>query len=343
MKNYNFFKTDDNSTGLYNLRIGDIYHSKTGAYKESNEKFISPSYEILKNKNNIKLLDICTGIGYNLKAFINKFIDKELIIDCIDIDDSLVKISPFIKDGIDNQSIKFFLLNEILKNNIRLDDLNMELKECLNLENKHFFDEDMLNLIYFLSKSPYKTMQTPQKGTFLHNIYYNYISFSNSKDEISHLFLNKSIKYHFNDARIILNNIHSTYDVIFLDAFSPQKDPSLWTIDFLSLISNAMHNNSILISYSRSTPFRSALLELNLNVGKTILNNEDFGTIASKNKNNIFYPLTNYDLKLIATRSGITYKDINLNLDSSTIINNRVIEQNNSNRISHTKFLKNIE
>ena len=63
-------------------------------------------------------------------------------------------------------------------------------------------------------------------------------------------------------------------------------------------------------------------------------------TIASKNKNLIINPLSDYDFQLINTRSGITYKDPLLSFDSSTILLNRDLESKTSNRISRTQFLK---
>ena len=151
---------------------------------------------------------------------------------------------------------------------------------------------------------------------------------------------NFSIRYHFDDARKTMKELNNTYDVVFLDAFSSQKDPTLWTIDFLSAVKDKMNKNSILVSYSKSTPFRSALIELGFFVGKTFINEIDMGTIASLNEENITNKLTDYDLKLLSTRSGITFKDPNLNLTAKEILTNREIEQKNSNRLSHTAFLK---
>ena len=74
MNNYKFYKTDDNSTGIYCEDMKDILHSKTGAKKEAFDKFINPVDfdEFYKNKNNINILDICSGVGYNLKAALYK-------------------------------------------------------------------------------------------------------------------------------------------------------------------------------------------------------------------------------------------------------------------------------
>ncbi len=68
---YPYF-TNDGSVGLYSPDFDDIYHSSTGALTEAYEKFIMPvnMEEILK-RDSIKILDICYGIGYNSKSFLN--------------------------------------------------------------------------------------------------------------------------------------------------------------------------------------------------------------------------------------------------------------------------------
>ncbi len=135
-------------------------------------------------------------------------------------------------------------------------------------------------------------------------------------------------------------SMDNVYDVVFLDAYSPQKDPTLWTIDFLSLIKSKMNINSVLTSYSKSSPFRSALLKLGFHVGKTYIDNIDMGTVASLSPEKINYPLNDFDIELLSTRAGITYKDPNLNLTPEIIIKNRTNELNVSNLMSHSEFLK---
>lgn len=174
--------------------------------------------------------------------------------------------------------------------------------------------------------------------SFLHNIYYNYISKNTNNDPKPNRYVKSDFNILIGDARKNITELDKKYDIVFLDAFSPQKDPTLWTIDFLAKIKEKMNTNSILASYSKSTPFRSALLELGFNIGKTFLDNQDMGTIASLSHVN--NELTNYDLKLLATRSGITYKDETLRSSIDEIINRRIMEQKTSNRLSHTAFLK---
>ncbi len=156
----------------------------------------------------------------------------------------------------------------------------------------------------------------------------------------SNKYNNMSIRYYFGDARVNIKLLHDKYDIVFLDAFSPQKDPTLWTINFLSEIKNKMKCDSILLSYSKSTPFRSALNNLNFYIGKTYIDKKDMGTVASLTQSLILNPISEYDNKLYETKSGIVYKDKLLKLSPDEILLNRDTELKNSNRLSRNKFLK---
>ncbi|MBQ8459125.1 hypothetical protein IJ541_03365 [bacterium] len=72
MSGFHPYFTNDGSVGLYNEDFQDIYHSATGALTEAYEKFILPvNIENLLMNDSIKVLDICYGIGYNSKSFLN--------------------------------------------------------------------------------------------------------------------------------------------------------------------------------------------------------------------------------------------------------------------------------
>lgn len=132
---YPYF-TNDGSAGLFSPDADDIYHSTYGALTEAYEKFILPSNlnSFLKNNNEIKLLDICFGIGYNSKSFLNyildflynetiytdktKYSDKidtnnkkfKIYIHAIDTDKNLACLSPFFisnKKNIKNNNLSF--------------------------------------------------------------------------------------------------------------------------------------------------------------------------------------------------------------------------------------------
>jgi len=72
IKNSSF--TADGSISLYNLDYGEAYHAVSmGAYTESLHKYVLASGILKKILNkDMKLLDICFGIGLNLAVTIEK-------------------------------------------------------------------------------------------------------------------------------------------------------------------------------------------------------------------------------------------------------------------------------
>lgn len=343
MINFNFLETNDGSIGLYDNNVNDIYHSKTGALTEAKQKFIEPLFNCkeLLNKSDLNILDICYGVGYNSKALTAILSGHNFCIDCLEINKTLIALSPFINDGIENDLLKIKLLLFILKTYNSIDDYINLIENIQKYQNKIYFNQNMLNLLNFIKKEGY--ISTPQEINlgFLHNIYYRYISNSMNNDPKQLLNNDFYFKFHINDARKSIKDLTKTYDVVFYDGFSPQKDPTLWTIDFISQIKNKIHDNSVILTYSKSTAIRKTFLSLGFYVGKTFINGVDMGSIFSLNKNNIKSPLTQYDLNLLSTTSGIPYRDPNFNLSAQEIIKNRELEQKNSNLISHTQFLKN--
>ena len=341
LKDIDFEITSDGSVGLYSKTVGDIFHSKTGALKEANEKFINPLLRFLSYfPNKINILDICYGIGYNTKAAIETFKDFDLTIDALEYNKNFIYLSPFINDGIENDDLKYFIISQIFNSISENTDIGDILQEITNKNYDNFISAFTRRFIESLDINEDVLSCGEDKQSLLHNIYYEYISKSMKSYLKSNYYKNKSINYFLGDARKSIFQTNNLYDVIFLDAFSPQKDATLWTIDFLSVLKMKMKPNSILLSYSKSAPFRSALLQLGFFVGKTFIDNIDMGTVASNNSNFILKKLDNNDFNVIETRSGIPYRDINLSLPSSSIIINRSIEGAASDRISRTQFQK---
>ncbi len=329
--------TDDNSVGLYSKKTEDIFHSKTGALKESYDKFISPCSNLIQSSNKLNILDICYGIGYNTKAILYKYPEKQFYIDALEYSRDFVKLSPFIFDAINDDELKSFILAQI---NPKIDEIISIIKVIDARCNIQFFSDFLSQFKGCLLSRGYINNLQMSERAFLHNIYYSYISNDFKYPFKATKYGKSKINFFYGDARSSIKGMNNTYDIVFLDAFSPQKDPTLWTIDFLNIVKNKMKDNSILVSYSKSNPFRSALIELGFYVGKTFIDNIDMGTIASCNKGNIINNLTDYDMELLNTRCGITYKDKDLNKSPQDILLNRKNESLNSGRISHTSFLK---
>ncbi|OLA94321.1 MAG: hypothetical protein BHW64_04405 [Candidatus Melainabacteria bacterium LEY3_CP_29_8] len=334
MDNIDFQITNDGSLGLYNIVVEDIYHASSGAYSESYEKFIIPSNfnQLFSEKDEINLLDICYGIGYNTKTAIKEFIKKyknkgkKINITSIEIDKNLVFLSPFVKVPQYSNFIKeitcYFIANQYKE------DFANYIKSIK--DNKLYYN--------YLDDNIYQN----DENLFLHNIYYQYISDSLKNNELS-LFLKQiNIDYIIDDARQFIKQTNKIFDVIYLDAFTPLKSPKLWTFEFIKSLKEHMTSNSKLITYSISSSYRNSLINNEFYLGNIIINakNKIIGTIASLNNNLIEYPLNEYELGLLNTRCGVMFHDESLSLDDNEIINNREIYIKNNNIQSTSSYIK---
>ena len=58
------------------------------------------------------------------------------------------------------------------------------------------------------------------------------------------------------------------YDAVYLDAFSPEQNPELWTVDFLKKLFNSMRKNALMSTYSAKGSVRRAMQEAGFDVVK---------------------------------------------------------------------------
>ena len=392
-KLYPYF-TNDGSVGLFSPDADDIYHSTYGALTEAYEKFILPSNfkDYLKKNYEIKILDICFGIGYNSKSFLNyllnfiynetidtnkiKNIDKiytnnkkyKVYIHALDNDKNLALLSPFFvtnKKILKNNNLSFY--NEKIKKmlcdktepkyilrkevNILLlqkmiSQIDEEVIRILNSkEYAPYFDKMMINLLPrfgLLKNSNGILYPVCYLVSFLHNIYYKYIS-SSYKTAVNALkLLDFNFDLEIDDARQIVKNDSTLYNYVFLDAFTPAKCPCLWTTDFFKELYRLLHEDGMILTYSNSAAVRNAFINAGFYVGKIFSEslNKFTGSIAVKNKSLIKYELSEYDLGLLKTKAGIFYRDENLSLTNEAIISAHKKDVENSNLISSSKYIK---
>jgi uncharacterized protein len=115
------------------------------------------------------------------------------------------------------------------------------------------------------------------------------------------------------DARFTASKLQpSSIDIIYLDAFSTQRNSELWTIDFFAMLKKLMKKDGVLLSYCAAIPVRSALLAAGFYVGETpAVGRDRGGTIATiMQTKDITIPLPARDLQLIHdTTRGIPYRD----------------------------------
>lgn len=188
MYEFHPYFTNDGSVGLYSTDFNDIYHSATGALTEAYEKFIYPvDFNNLLQKDKIKVLDICYGIGYNSKSFLNFIFENY----CQKNFSKKYSLSKHYIDKIHTNNILQALLdNFICKNNT--------CNEQVYTDN--IFDKISITAIdtdKILSYiSPF--IKTGVKNFKNVNIDFKYNAidkFINNKDKISHPKINELINY----------------------------------------------------------------------------------------------------------------------------------------------------
>lgn len=92
-----------------------------------------------------------------------------------------------------------------------------------------------------------------------------------------------SLRVLLGDARRKIKEVENfKADAVFHDAFSPYKNPELWTLDFLSLIKERVDDKGYWVSYSSSLSVRKSLLTLGFKVGSSKeVGRKRKGTVAS--------------------------------------------------------------
>jgi len=136
------------------------------------------------------------------------------------------------------------LLNELIKQ-----------KSYLNL---YALEIDKKPLEYSLRNESFHKLWAPKVRTIFESMY--------RKDYFEDQFFKCSILW--GDAREKINIIPSSikFDLIYLDGFSPQKCPQVWTIEFLSKVTENLNSHGYLITYSSSAAVRKTLRNLGLEI-----------------------------------------------------------------------------
>ena len=220
------------------------------------------------------------------------------------------------------------LLNELIKQ-----------KSSLNL---YALEIDKKPLEYSLKNESYLKLWAPKVKTIFESLY--------RKDYFEDQFFKCSLFW--GDAREKINIIPASikFDLIYLDGFSPQKCPQVWTIEFLSKVTEKLNSQGYLITYSSSAAVRKTLRNLGLEIFtiKPRFNKRTIwsqGTVAisklDKNKlksNSNIAKLSLMEEEHLLTKASVPYRDKDLNSSKDDIIKNRLDEQLLSNLLSTNKW-----
>lgn len=124
-------------------------------------------------------------------------------------------------------------------------------------------------------------------------------------------------------------------DAMFLDPFPPPHCPQLWTVEFLALVSQCLHSQGQLATYSCAAAVRTALHLSGLHYTSTMGMNRR-STVASWQSASL--PLSQLELEHQQTRAAIPYRDPSLQDSSPTILQRRRQEQQTSNLESTSQW-----
>ncbi len=110
------------------------------------------------------------------------------------------------------------------------------------------------------------------------------------------------------DARRMLLEHPDLWDVVFMDGFSPDVNPELWSYDLVRALKKQLRPGGVLVSYVAAYPFRGALLRAGFAVGETpAFGRRRGGTIAGVGGE---WELSSKELGIILhSTAGVPYRD----------------------------------
>jgi chorismate dehydratase len=124
-------------------------------------------------------------------------------------------------------------------------------------------------------------------------------------------FNNIHIKILLGDGRITLplavsNEIIPKFHAIFQDAFSPKKNPTLWTVEWFQFLKNSSEHNVFMATYSAAMGVRKSMVA----AGWIISNHKGFGQKKSMTKAALTGAIENELLDQLARSPAIPLHDL---------------------------------
>lgn len=115
---------------------------------------------------------------------------------------------------------------------------------------------------YPLTPNEYQALNYPQHLPHLKQVYTEmHIAPWGITNNISDYFRLTKLK-----GDLTTTNIGSQYDLVYQDAFSPDKQPKLWCIDTFNKLFSAMNKQSVLVTYSAKGEVRRNMQAVGFNV-----------------------------------------------------------------------------
>ena len=158
----------------------------------------------------------------------------------------------------------------------------------------------------------------------------DYATLSLEKAEIPE---NININVFIEDARQTVQGLEDdTYDAIFLDPFSQNMAPELFSVEFFKQFRRIIKDDGIVATYTSAAPIRAGFIEAGFYIGLgPIFGRKQGGTLASPNPEILDYSLPkNDEIRIALSDVGIPFRDPCLNNSSTVILENRTEERHNA-------------
>lgn len=181
-----------------------------------------------------------------------------------------------------------------------------------------------------LVPSPIKEHDITKKAIENELIKSNYARSSLEQSEIPD---NIEINVYIEDARQCIQKLKSkSYDAIFLDPFSQNMSPELFSVDLFKEFKRVIKDDGIIATYTSSAPVRAAFIEAGFHIGLgPIFGRKQGGTLASPNPSMLDTSLLkNDEIRIALSDVGIPFRDPNLSNSSEDILNKRQEERHNA-------------
>ncbi|WP_406532660.1 MnmC family methyltransferase [Methanobrevibacter sp.] len=181
-----------------------------------------------------------------------------------------------------------------------------------------------------LVPSPIKEHDITKKAIENELIAQDYATLSMEKCQIPE---NIEINVYIEDARQTVQKLNdNTYDAIFLDPFSQNMAPELFSLEFFKEFKRVIKEDGIVATYTSSAPIRAAFIEAGFYIGQgPIFGRKQGGTLASPNPLMLDTSLPkNDEIRIALSDVGIPFRDPNLNNSSEDILEKRTEERHSA-------------
>lgn len=178
-----------------------------------------------------------------------------------------------------------------------------------------------------LVPSPIKAHDITRKAIENELIRKNYAALELEKTEIPE---NIDINVYIEDARQTVQKLEdNSYDAIFLDPFSQNMAPELFSVEFFNEFRRIINDTGIVATYTSSAPVRAAFIEADFFIGLgPIFGRKQGGTLASPSQEMLDTSLPkNDEIRIALSDVGIPFRDPGLNNSSEYILDKRTEER----------------